>query len=138
MRNHIYVRPVRPEDRELFIQWTWNNVGRNGADPEVIGYPSTFVLCAYDSDGPLVFMPIQQPLVLDAVAIRPGADNLKVAAALRDLFKTAVTQAYLKGSGEIYFISDEESIQKFAGQQAFEKLPVSVYRAKLSDLEKVS
>lgn len=138
MRNHIYVRPVRPEDRELFVQWTWNNVGRNGADPEVISYPTTFVLCAYDGDGPLVFMPIQQPLFLDAIAIRPGADTLKVAAALRDLFKAAVTQAHLKGSGEIYFISDEESIQKFAGQQAFEKLPVSVYRAKLSDLEKAS
>lgn len=136
MRNHIFVRPVRPEDRELFVQWTWNNISRNGADPEVISYPTTFVLCAYDGDGPLAFMPIQQPLVLDSIAIRPGADNIKIASALRDLFKACVTQAHLKGAGEILFISDEATIQKFASNQAFEKLPVNIYRAKLSDLEK--
>jgi hypothetical protein len=138
MRKHIYVRPARPEDRELFVKWTWENLHRNGADPEVISYPTTFVLCAYDENGPLVFMPVQQPLVLDAIAIRPEADSRKVASALRDLFKACVMQGHLKGSGEIYFISDEQTIQQFASHQVFEKLPVSLYRVKLSDLEKES
>lgn len=136
MRKHIYVRPARPEDRELFVKWSFDNLHRNGADPAVVGYPTTFLLCAYDSEGPLVFMPVQQPLFLEGIAIRPEADALKVASALRDLLKACVMQAHLKGSGEIYFISDEETIQPFASHHAFQKLPVNVYRLKLSDLEK--
>lgn len=138
MRKYTYVRPARPEDRELFVKWTEDNLSRNAADPEVITYPTTFVLCAYDDKGPLVFMPIQQPLFLESLAIRPDADVISVAGALRDLFKAVVTQAHLKGSGEIYFISDEESIQEFAKNQVFKKMPVSLYRVKLSDLEKES
>jgi len=135
MRNHVYVRPARPEDRELFGKWTTENLDRNDADPEVLTYPTTFVLCAYDSDGPLAFLPVQQPMFLEGLAPRPGADQIKIAAALRDLFKACVTQAHLKGSGELYFLSQDESTDKFARHHAFTKLPFSIYRAKLSDLE---
>ena len=136
MRKYIYVRPARPADKELFIKWTIENRDKNGADPEIGSYPTTFVLCAYDEKGPLVFMPVQQPLFLESLAIRPGADTCDVAAALRDLTKACVTQAHIKGSGEIYFISDEATIQRFAKNQIFKQLPVNIYRVKLSDLEK--
>jgi hypothetical protein len=135
-RRHTLVRPVRPEDRELFIKWTTDNIEKNSADPKVITYPTTFVLCAYDDKGPLVFLPVQQPLFLESLAIRPGATPTEVAGALRDLIKACVMQAYLKGSGEIYFISDEESIQRMAKNQIFEQMPFNLYRVKLSDLEK--
>jgi hypothetical protein len=138
MRKHLFIRPARQEDMALFVKWTMDGLERNGADPDVVGYPTTFVLCAYDSKGPLVYMPVQQPLFLDSLAIRPEADATDVACAIKDLFKAAVMQAHLKGSGEIYFISDEESIQQFAKNQVFEKLPVNIYRVKLSDLEKES
>lgn len=136
MRKHVYVRPARPEDRDLFIKWTAENRSRNAADPAVIGYPTTFILCAYDHDGPLAYMPVQQPMMLESLAPRPGLDEVDTAMALRELVKAIVTQAHLKGSGEIYFISDEETIQKFARNQIFEQLPVNIYRLKLSDLEK--
>lgn len=136
MRHHIFVRPAGSKDMDLFVRWTIENRARNGADPDVVGYPTTFVLCAYDGEGPLVYMPVQQPLMLDSLAIRPKTDPTTVASAIRDLFKAAVMQAHLKGSGEVYFISDEPSIQEFAQNHVFEKLPVNIYRVKLADLEK--
>jgi hypothetical protein len=135
MKNHVFVRPAKPEDRELFIKWTMSNLARNAAEPEILAYPTTFVLCAYDSSGPLAFLPVQQPLLLDSLAFHPDADSGRVAIALRELVKACVTQAHLKGSGEIYFISDEASIQRFAQHQIFTQMPVNVYRVKLSDLE---
>ena len=137
-RRHTFVRPARPEDRELFVKWTLENASRNGADPDVITYPTTFVLCAFNDKGPLVFMPVQQPLFLDSLAIRPDADPIEVAGAIRDLVKACIMQAHLKGAGEIYFISDEETIQTFAKNQLFHKLPVNLYRVKLADIEKGS
>jgi N-acetylglutamate synthase-like GNAT family acetyltransferase len=85
-----------------------------------------------------MYIPIQQPLMMESVAVRPGADPIQAATALRELLKATVMQAHVKGAGEIYFLSNEDTIQTFAAKHAFTKLPFSVYRVKLSDLEKES
>jgi hypothetical protein len=122
----------------MFAKWTVANLEKNSADPGVLNYPTTSLLCAYDVDGPLMFLPVQQPMMMESVAPRPGADPLQTAVALRELMKAVVMQAHLKGVGEIYFVSDEATIQPFAEKHAFKKMPYSLYRVKLSDLEKES
>lgn len=134
MRRHIFVRPVRSEDAAEFVEWSLNNP-KNGFDPEVVKFPSTVVLCAYDQSGTLAYMPIQSPLFLESMAIRPGLDTRTVALTMKEFTQAAVTQAHSQGKGEIYFLGTEQNTDELATNQVFERLPYSVYRVKLKDLE---
>lgn len=133
MSHHVYVRPARSGEGALFEQWS-QGTENNLFDPQAALYPTSFTLCAYDSSGPLVFMPIQQPLFLESLAIRPETDRLPIAKAMKELIHTAVTQAHLKGAGEIYFMCKDESTIAYAAQ-SFEELPYRLFRLRLSDTE---
>jgi len=108
----------------------------NLADSKVLLYRNTMTWCAYDQNGPIVFVPVQKPAMMEALAINPDADPVDVAIALKELTQTIVTQCHIEGTGEVYFLCKEESTQRFAEKQLFEKLPWNTYRVRLSDLEK--
>jgi len=135
MRGLVYVRPAKPEDAKAFYDWSMENPS-NEFDPEVARTPSTFVLCAYDKDGPLAYQPVQQVFMMDSFASRPGATKFQNAKALETLFQTTVTQAHVKGVGEIYYLSTEPGTDNLTKNHAFEELPYKVYRAKIKDLER--
>ena len=135
MKRHVYVRPARPEDASLVVKWS-AETANNLWDPEIGKHPGTVTLCAYDAEGPLVFMPVQRALMLEALAIRPGASGMDVAVALKELTQACVTMAHAGGAAECYFICKDPSTEAFAAHQVFEKLPWAVYRLRLSDLEK--
>jgi hypothetical protein len=132
--RHIFVRPVRPEDTKKFIDWSLETPN-NGFDPAVAKYPSTFVLCAYDKDGPLSFMPVQQVFMMDSVATKPGASKSQTALALKEFTQALVTQAHIKGIGEICFLATDDGTNKMAENQLFEELPYKVFRCKIAELE---
>lgn len=134
VRNHLYVRPARQEDSDLFLEWSLQTKD-NAFDPEVAKYKSTITWCVYDRFGPLVFMPVQTPLMMESIASRPGASKAEIAAALKELTQQCVTQAHISGAGEIYFLGSEEGTDHMATNQIFEELPYKVYRVKLKDLE---
>lgn len=134
MRHHLFVRPARPEDSEQFLEWS-RNTSNNGFDPEVARYPSTITWCVYDKSGPLAYMPMQCPLVMDSLASRPGASKSEIASALKELTQEFVTQAHIRGSGEILFLGSEEGTDRLATNQLFEELPYKVYRLRVKDLE---
>ena len=135
MAKTIFVRPAKPQDREVFIDWTVSTED-NIADLDVITYPSTYVRCAFNSNGPVAYLPIQRPLMLEGLASNPEADKIDVAMALKELVQDTVSQAYIQGSGEIYFLCGSESTKKFALAHGFEEIKLSVFRMKLSSLEK--
>lgn len=139
MRRWIFVRPAKPEDAEQFLAWSLTNKEQGDFDPEVAKYPSTVVLCAYDQSGPLAYMPLQQPIMqpffLESLAARPGLTKGETAAVLKEFTQAAVTLAEIKGVGEIYFLGTEEGTDAMAANQMFEKLPYSVYRVRVKDLE---
>ena len=132
--RHIFVRAARPEDAQKFTDWSLETPG-NEFDPAVPKYPSTFVLCAYDKDGPLAYMPVQQPFMMDSVATRPGASKMQTALALKEFTQALVTQAHIKGVGELYFLATEAGTNKMAENQLFEELPYKVFRCKVAGLE---
>lgn len=134
-KNHVFVRPARPNDREQFVNWTLSTKD-NLFDSGVVTYPSTYVRCAFNKSGPIAFIPIQRPLMMEALAINPDADKIDVAAALKELTQDTVTHAYQLGAGEVYFLCSEPTTEAFAERNGFERLPYSVFRMKLSDLEK--
>lgn len=135
MSKHVFVRPVRQGDLEAFVQWS-HDTKDNLFDPDVVLYPSTFVLAAFDEDGVIAYAPVQQPLMLEALAIRPGASATQVAVALKELTQAVVTATYTKQSGEIYFLCKDDSTIGFALRNGYEELPWRVLRIKTKDLEK--
>jgi hypothetical protein len=137
--NDIFVRPAKPEDAETFIQWAVTNKG-NEFDPAAVAYPDSFTLCAFDVNGPLVFMPIQQPMfaepmLLESLAVRPEASVKEIAVALKELVQACVTIGFMKGTGEIYFLGSNEATNRFAEHhKVFERLDWPVYRLRMTDL----
>ena len=133
MRNHIYVRPAKPDDAKALLDWSLENPNNN-FDPEIPRIPSTFVLCAYDKDGPLAYQPIQQVFMMESFAPRPGNTDVRNSEALKTVFQATVTQAHIKGVGEIYYLSSDPETDKLAANHAFEELPYKVFRAKIANL----
>jgi hypothetical protein len=132
--NHIFVRPAKPEDTKKFIDWSLETPD-NEFDPEVVKFPSTFVLCAYDKTGALAYQPVQQAFIMDAFAGRPGLSKLETAAAMKEFTQELVTQAHIKGVGEIYFIGTESGTNDMAKGSVFDELPFKVFRLKIAKLE---
>jgi len=129
----IKVRLIRPEDEELFVDWSARNLSHNQFDPDVLSYPQTTVLCAEDEQ-PEMFMPVQLAVVLESLAPRPDATPLKRAAAIRRLVFTVAELAKKIGVGELYFVSKDQDIIDMALRHGFEKAPGTVLRLKLKKL----
>lgn len=152
MRSHIYCRIAREQEAPVFFEWAMANREQSDFDPMVATYENTITMCAFDEDGPLAFLPLQQPLLIDAeskprpvaetpmflegMAFRPGISKPDVSRAMKELLQFAVSLGYLKGTGEIYFLSSDKGTETLAANQIFERLPHTVYRLRLSDLEK--
>lgn len=134
MRRHLFVRPAQQSDAELFLEWSRQNP-HNGFDPEVAKYPSTITWCVYDKHGPLAFMPMQCPLMMESLASRPGASKQEIAESLKELTQEFVTQAHVRGAGEIYFLGTDEGTDNMATNQIFERVPYTVYRLRIKDLQ---
>ena len=91
----------------------------------------------FDAEGPVAYMPVQRPLVLDSLAPRPGLTRGQTAGALKEIFQFAVTKAHENGVGEILFFATDEATAEFAErQQVFHRVPYAVYRVKVAELEK--
>ena len=120
--RHVFVRLAREADREKLAQWSVSTK-KNLCDSAVLSYANTLVYCAYDSKGPIVYVPVQKPAMMEALAINPEADPVDVAVALKELTQAIVTQCHMDGTGETYFFCTEETTQKYAERQAFTKLP---------------
>src|SRR5689334_18708395 len=99
--KHIFVRPAAEQDREKFAEWSVNTKD-NLCDSAPLLYRNTVTWCAYDTNGPIVFVPVQQPKMMEALAINPDADPVDVAIALKELTQNLVTQCHMDGTGEIY------------------------------------
>ena len=135
MPNRVYVRPINPEEADIFLSWSIENADKSQFDPAVPFFKSSTTWCAYDSDGPLAYQTLQQPIMLESLAPRPGASKLQIAAALKELTQNAVTQASCRGSGEIYFLGTEADTDAFAASHIFEELPYRIFRCKIAELE---
>jgi hypothetical protein len=134
MPNRVYVRPVRQEEALTYLDWAKENADKSEFDFQVALFPSSTTWCAYDKDGPLAYQTIQQPLMLESLAPRPGSSPMQISLSLKELTKTAITLAHSKGVGEIYFLGSSEDTNSFASNHIFEEVPMKVYRLKIADL----
>ena len=136
MRNRIFVRPTRTEETQQFLDWSLANRDKSEFDPEVPAFPTTVTWTAYDRSGALGYLPVQTPFMLESFAPRPGLSEQDTARCLRELVEAQVTQAQIRGIGEIYFLGSAESTNALAANQVFEELPFRVFRLKVKDTER--
>ena len=123
--KHVFVRPARQEDFPNLVRWSESNPAW---DPKVFTYPTTITLAAFSDTGVIAYMPVEQPLVMDAVAFHPLATDCQKAAAMKELTHALVTQAYVKGAGEILFRGSDEGTNAFAEAHGFTRLAKHVRR----------
>lgn len=135
MSKHAFVWPARVGEAQQFLDWSLANSG-NGFDKNAVKYDGSFVLAAYNHDKTLSYLPVQRPFFVESFAPNPGASESEVVVALKELIQAIVTQAHIKGVGEIYFLGTSEATNEFATNQIFEEVPFKLYRVKLADLEK--
>jgi hypothetical protein len=128
------VRLARPDEATQFILWS-GTTAQNNYDPKVAAYPSTLTWAVDDELGALAYLPVQRPVFMESLAVRPSASSLKIARAMRSLTLNTVRLAKTVGAGEIYTYSDYAPTQRILEGAGFEKVPFSLYRWRVSDAE---
>lgn len=127
-----FVRMARQSDGPEYLEWAKD---QPDVDLFIPLHPGTFVLAAYDKSKKIALLPVQRPYVLETLAPNPEASELEVTSALREFIQYLVTRSQAENVAEIYFLGSDEDTSTFAQNRIFEKLPYTVYRCRISDLE---
>jgi hypothetical protein len=133
--RQIWVRPAEKKDLLNIRDWMLPIAQLNLFDPDIVNYPQTQWLCAYDESGPLLYMPYQPVISMESLAPRPGLSAREEAMALREITKTVAYKAKECRIEEIVFACKDERVIDFAQAHGFEVLPWKVLRLKLKNLE---
>lgn len=137
--DHIIIRDAQPEERELAERWARSTPDGDLLDLDVFHHDSTFLLAAVCSgSGPIAFVPVQQPLMMENLIFAPTLKNSDRARAMTRMAEHAVTEAYRRDAGEIYFLCREESTRRFAERHLFRNVRdvvpgIEVYRLNLRE-----
>ena len=128
MRQQLKMGYIRPEDHGRFIELV-NNTPGNLWDPGILKYPTLRILHSYG--GPSVFLPMQQVLMLESLAVEQSGSAMENAQAFKDLVKGAEQHASASGIRELWFTCRDEGVLKVAEGHGFERIEWPVVRMKL-------
>lgn len=130
---------IKPADaNEIGEMLTWLEGSRDGQlfDVDVLEHESTMTLCALGSvSRRMAYLPIQQPLMLESFSFRPDLTEAQKAIVLIRLAEYAVSEAFRRNAGEIYFLSRDPDTVRLAERRGFRELPdgLKVYRLNLRE-----
>jgi hypothetical protein len=116
----------------------WMRTARDGDlfDMDVLNHGSTFCLNAVGSESrSIAYLPIQQPMMLESLACKPGIDDARKSLALSRMVEYAVGEAYRRDVGEIYFLTKDADTEAFALRHNFKALPDGLKAFRLNLLE---
>lgn len=129
MREQLKIGYMEKGDQETFVSWV-NSTPNNLWDKEVLEYPTLRIICAYNGQ-PVAFLPVQNALMLESLAVSDKAALLDKAQAFRDLVKAAELHASSGNQREMYFICKDEDVLKIAEGHGFERIEFPVVRMRL-------
>lgn len=127
--KQLKVGYLREEDQRTFIEWV-NSTPNNLWDVDVLKYPTLRVICSY-GDAPVAFLPVQQGLMLESLAVSATARDLDKGQAFRDLVKGAELHASSLGIRELYFVCRDPRVTSIAESHGFERIEHPLVRLKL-------
>jgi|HubBroStandDraft_1064217.scaffolds.fasta_scaffold09317_5 hypothetical protein len=137
--QHLIVRHA-PEAQDIAIDWARSTPDGDLLDPDIFAHDSTFLLEARSSkprttlglDGRrLAYLPVQQPLMLENLIFAPGLDDRLRSLAITRLAEFAVSEAYRRDAGELYFLCRHPETCAFAESHLFERIDGEESRLKL-------
>lgn len=117
--EHIIIRPGAGE--EDFAR-TWARTTPDGEllDLDVFNHQSSFLLSAVGSDsGRIAYLPVQQPLMLENLIFRPDLGDRQRATAITRMVEGAISEAYRRDAGELYFLCRHRETCAFAERHKF-------------------
>jgi len=127
----IWVHPSRESDLATLDPWL-RETPANLLDPDILQYTKNIRFLTASHEGqPLVHMPVQSVLMLESLAVKPGATELEVAKSIAELIRYAVKIAMDSAMNEVYFICKDENVNRFAERHGFECLLADEKRGKL-------
>lgn len=136
MERIVVTEATPSEIEDELLEWV--KVEDNMFDKGVLKQLSTFVLCARGESGRLAYLPVQQPLMLESHIFRPGLKDALKSAAMARLTERAVSEAFRRDAGEVYFLSQRPETAAFACRHGFREirqlLGLETYRLNLSEM----
>lgn len=128
----IFVRPARlPQEENLIQAFAKTN---SAWDAKIIPY--SYIWCAFAGNQPIAYMPVQRPLMMEAIAFHPASNDLDRARAMQELTQNLVSHAYEMGIAEIYFLGSHQNTIELASNHGFQLIDsMPLYRMRLIDLE---
>lgn len=123
--EHVLIREV-DRDAPLLKEWVRSTPDGDLFDADVLAHRSTFVLMAFNQSGPMGFLPVQQPLMLENLIFRPGLSLHETAAVIARFGERALAETYQRDAGEAYFLCRDKSTLAFADRHKFSPLPLGL------------
>ena|ERR1051326_880828 len=134
--HHVIVRLSGPDDVDQMKEWLTRARDGELFDVDVLTHASTFGLTAMRTvDGALGHIAVQQPLMLESYAPKPGLGPELAGMALARLTEYAIGEAYRRDAGELYVLSRDVDTLKFAERHHFKPLPDGLQVRRLNLLE---
>jgi hypothetical protein len=150
--EHLIVREaISAQEREQAISWAQNTLDGDLLDADIFAHKDTFLLSALlpkgtQNLGPdglmrrMAYLPVQQPLMLENLIFAPGLSDWARAVAMTRMAEAAISEAYRRDVGELYFLCREPSTCAFAERHKFvridgedSELKLTVYRLNLRE-----
>jgi|SRR6267154_3281520 len=128
--RQLKIRLAGVNDTEQLAEWLASTKG-NFFDADIFKSPTLAALCSYNGDGPIAYLPAQNVLVLESLAVKPGAAPLDAGQSFRDLVKGMEILASMRGIKEMYLPCADERVLAVAENHGFERLPYPIARLKL-------
>lgn len=119
-----------PEHVKEIAEWLASTKG-NLYDDEIFKSSSLAVLRSYSEEGTVAYLPAQNVLVLESLAVKPGALPIETGQAFRDLVKGMEVVASQRQIREIYLPCADERVLSVAEGHGFTRLPYPIARMKL-------
>lgn len=116
------------------LAWLEQSLGHQLFDPDVLEHKASTVLAACTPGGGSVgFLPIQQPLMMESVALRPNLTQREQALVLSRFAEYTIEECVRRDAGEVYFLCHDPKTEHFAAKHHFKRVDLPLYRFNLRE-----
>lgn len=128
MPRDIFTRIIRGDLNNPSVlqalDWFKRIADRNHFDPDVLTYPNTTLIQAYEkqTNKPMLYMPVHKVYHMEALGPAPEATGYDIAAALAQIVKSCSWAAPNEGIGELYYACTDPSIDSFCKDHGFVRM----------------
>jgi len=122
------IRTAEPSDSQNYFEWLQAASDINLVDPAVYSYPTCNTVAIDKGDEPVLMNSFHAPLMMEALAPKPGLSPMDEARALRTLYEGIRNIAPALGHREIWFSCIDARLQKFVEKKGFQRVYTPMYR----------